>query len=127
MSEILAQNITLIYYFIKQAVSLTFEGYSWKGLDMLRTAAALCYKDEKTAKDLDKIKTVIITIQKESEQITGASAETRQARIADYQNARARAVFNEELEGLRDYMQNVGYYAAMNKGWTDPSGGRKSA
>jgi hypothetical protein len=126
MSEILGSQITIENFFIKEAILLNFKGYSWMGLEMLGVVAALVYKQVNKAKELDRINALIIKIKKESETITGASAETRLAKITDYLNSRAKEAFTEEVGYLRDYRQDVGYYSAMNKGWTDPSGGRKS-
>lgn len=129
MSEmLLGQNVALIYKFIEQAVKLHEGGEHWRSLDMLRIAGGMVYKDKSGVEALDDLKKIISDINERANKVTAISEEQRRTMREDQLNHEAGKIFVERLEALRDYMQKVGYYTMMNKGWSfyDLSGGRKS-
>lgn len=120
MSEmLLGQNIALIYKFVEQAIKLNSQYQYWEGLKMLGFAEALVYKDGANHGALDAFDVKIKAIQDEAKTAASQllSPESQKMRFEDTLNAGAAKVFNESLREFRDYMQKVGYYSMMNKGW----------
>lgn len=129
VSELLSQNISLIYDMIRDSVKLYRNGESYAALQGLGFAGALMYFEPKNHGELDEIDKTLQDIEEEVSRISSVSHEDTNAQQYQEANTLSSPHFYKLLKNLRKYMQRVGYYQMMNKKWTDfydLSDGRKS-
>jgi hypothetical protein len=121
MSEaLLGQNITLVYKWVNYAIEMRHNQQWWEALCALQSAANELYEDAKDTAELDELDNVIEDIEEEAKNTVSQSRDSSERRLFNYdsyKNRRAAQVFNHQQKQIKRYMQRVGYYTLMNKGW----------
>jgi hypothetical protein len=115
--QLLGQHISMITKYEDMAMYLKLNDESYKALEVLQTLIPFLYNDgtrEKLDAEIENSIKRIIDIEK---RVSTTESQARAARIEELQNMEAKRDILNCFSLTTAYMQRVGYYLMMNKGW----------
>jgi len=119
MSELLSQQVNVIYWLLREALTLDQGGYHYEALNTLRYLPRIMYNDGEDDPRRTCVFDALRAIREgEDDAVRTTEPTAREIQLHDYRQLAAANVFDDCLDKIQGYMQKAGYFKAMNSSWT---------